>query len=219
MAQKVMDMNEADRPRERMERLGAAALRDDELMAILLGSGNAQMDVMTMAREFVRHIDDKGLDISLESLIMPGVGKAKACKVLAALEFARRRIKPDGVRIAETKDVLPLVRHVALQRQEHVLAITVNGANEVINVHTVAVGSVDHAAVDLREVFARAVGEKASGVILAHNHPEGKVAPSDADRELTRRIRAAGDVVGIPLLDHVVFDRKDYFSFVEHGLL
>lgn len=219
MAKKVMDMNEADRPRERLERLGAAALRDDELMAILLGSGNAQMDVMTMAREFVRHIDGKGLDIALDDLIMPGVGKAKAAKVLAALEFARRRIKPEGVRIAETKDVLPLVQHFAIQRQEHVLAITVNGANEVINVHTVAVGSIDRAPLDPREVFSRAVAEKASGVILAHNHPEGRVEPSDADKDLTVRIRAAGDVVGIPLLDHVIFDRKDYFSFVENGML
>jgi len=219
MAKKVMDMNEADRPRERLERLGAAALRDDELMAILIGCGNSQMDVMTMAREFVRHIDRKGLDVTLDELIMPGVGKAKATKVLAALEFVRRRIKPEGVKITETKDVLPLVQHYAVQRQEHVLAITVNGFNEVLNVHTVAVGSIDRAPLDPREVFARAVAEKASGIILAHNHPEGKAEPSEADKDMTARIRAAGEVVGIALLDHIIFDRKDYFSFVENGML
>jgi len=219
MAKKVMDMNEADRPRERLERLGAAALRDDELMAILIGCGHSQMDVMTMAREFVRHIDRKGLDVTLDELIMPGVGKAKATKVLAALEFVRRRIKPEGVKITETKDVLPLVQHYAVQRQEHVLAITVNGFNEVLNVHTVAVGSIDRAPLDPREVFARAVAEKASGIILAHNHPEGKAEPSEADKDMTARIRAAGEVVGIALLDHIIFDRKDYFSFVENGML
>ena len=111
MAKKVMEMAEADRPREKLVRLGAAALRDDELMAVLLGSGNAQMDVMTMSREFVKHIDGKGLDIKLGDLLMPGVGEAKATKVLAALEFARRRIKPAGVKILETKDVLPLIQH------------------------------------------------------------------------------------------------------------
>ena len=114
MAQKVMDMQEAVRPREKLVRLGAAALKDEELMAILLGSGNAQMDVMTMAKAFVKHIDGKGLDIKLEDLIMPGVVAAKATKVLAALEFARRRIKPEGLRILETKDVIPLVQHFCL---------------------------------------------------------------------------------------------------------
>ena len=115
MAKKVMDMLEADRPREKLARLGAAALKDEELMAILLGSGNAQMDVMTMAKAFVKHIDGKGLDIKLEDLIMPGVGAAKATKVLAALEFARRRIKPEGLRILKTHDVMQLIQHFAFQ--------------------------------------------------------------------------------------------------------
>ena len=219
MAKKVMEMREADRPREKLVRLGAAALRDDELMAILLGSGNAQMDVMSMAREFVRHIDGKGLDIKLGDLIMPGVGAAKAAKVLAALEFVRRRIKPEGVKILETKDILPLVRHFAFQRQEHILCITVNGANEVINTHTVAVGALDNAYLDPREVFSRAVGDKATGIVLAHNHPEGGLAPSEADLTITSRIREVGGIVGIALLDHVIFNRKDYFSFVENGIL
>lgn len=214
-----MDMQEADRPREKLVRLGAAALKDEELMAVLLGSGNAQMDVMAMAREFVKHIDGKGLDIKLGDLIMPGVGTAKATKVLAALEFARRRIKPEGLRILETRDVIPLVRHFAFQRQEHVLCITVNGANEVINTHTVAVGGLDKAGLDPREVFSKAVSEMASGVVLAHNHPEGAIEPSPSDREVTRKLAAAGQIVGIPLLDHIIFNRKNYYSFVENGLL
>jgi len=211
MAKKVMEMAEADRPREKLVRLGAAALRDDELMAVLLGSGNAQMDVMTMSREFVKHIDGKGLDIKLGDLLMPGVGEAKATKVLAALEFARRRIKPAGVKILETKDVLPLIQHFAFQRQ--------NGANEVINTHTVAVGAMENVSFDPREVFSRAVAEKASGIILAHNHPEGDLKPSDADREMTFRIQKAGEIVGILLLDHIIFSRNDYFSFAEHGAI
>ena len=219
MAKKVMDMLEADRPREKLIRLGATALKDEELMAVLLGSGNAQMDVMTMAKAFVKHIDGKGLDIKLEDLIMPGVGIAKATKVLAALEFVRRRIKPEGLRILDTKNVLPLVQHFAFQRQEHVLCITINGANEVINTHTVAVGGLDKAGLDPREVFSRAVSEKASGVILAHNHPEGAIEPSPSDREVTRKVKAAGQIVGVPLLDHIIFNRKGYYSFLENGVL
>ena len=150
---------------------------------------------------------------------MPGVGEAKATKVLAALEFARRRIKPAGVKILETKDVLPLIQHFAFQRQEHVLCVTVNGANEVINTHTVAVGAMENVSFDPREVFSRAVAEKASGIILAHNHPEGDLKPSDADREMTFRIQKAGEIVGILLLDHIIFSRNDYFSFAEHGAI
>lgn len=219
MAKKVMEMAEADRPREKLVRLGAAALSDDELIAILLGSGNAKLDVMAMAREFVKHVDGKGLDIKLEDLLMPGVGEATAAKVLAALEFARRRIKPDGVVIRETNDVLPLVQHFAMQRQEHVLCITVNGANEVINVHTVAVGSIDNASLDIREVFACAIAERASGIILAHNHPVGRVSPSSSDEEVTVKVKKTGDIVGIVLLDHVIFDRHGYYSFAENGKL
>ena len=219
MAKKVMEMAEADRPREKLARLGAAALKDEELVAILLGSGNAQMDVMTMARAFVKHVDGKGLEVGLDDLIMPGVGAAKAMKILAAFEFVRRRIKPDGTKIRETKDVLPLVRHFAFQHQEHVLCITLNGANEVINTHTVAVGSFDRASPDIREVFFRAVADKAAGIVIAHNHPEGVLRPSDADIQMTNHIRQVGDIVGVMLLDHIVFNRKEYFSFLEGGLM
>ena len=219
MSKKIRDMAESDRPREKLVRLGAAALRDDELIAVLLGSGNARMDVMEMAREFVRHIDGKGLNIGLADLSMHGVGVAKAAKVLAALEFARRRIKPEGMRISETKDILPLIHHFAMQRQEHAICITINGANEVINIHTVAVGAIDSAPLEPREVFNRAVTDKAAGIVLAHNHPEGGTAPSNADIEATRRVRDAGSVVGIPLLDHIIFNRSGYFSFVENGML
>ena len=219
MAKKVMEMEAFDRPREKLVRLGPAALKDEELVAILLGSGNAQMDVLTMAKEFVKHIDGKGLDVTIDDLKMPGVGTAKAAQILAAIEFARRRIKPAGTKILETRDVLPLVRHLAFQRQEHVVVITINGANEVIGTHTVAMGSLDKAPLDAREVFSQAVAEKASGVILAHNHPEGGIQPSNADIEATAHIKEAGSIVGIPLLDHIVFNRTDYFSFVENGMI
>jgi DNA repair protein RadC len=219
MTKKVMEMAAFDRPREKLVRLGAAALRDEELVAILLGSGNAQMDVMAMARTFVRHVDGKGLDVTIDDLKMPGVGTAKAAKILAAIEFVRRRIKPSETKILETRDILPLVRHFAFQRREHVVAITINGANEVMGMHTVAIGSLDKAPLDPREVFSQAIAEKASGVILAHNHPEGGIQPSEADVEATARIKDASAIVGVPLLDHVIFNRTDYFSFVENGML
>ena len=139
--------------------------------------------------------------------------------VVAALEFARRRIKPGGLQITTPAEVLPLIRHFADRKQEHFLCITINGANEVLNVRVVSIGLLDRAPVHPREVFAEAVTDRASGGILAHNHPEGGLDPSPADLEITRQIKLAGEHLGIALLDHIIFNPHAYFSFLEAGRL
>ena len=207
-----------DRPREKLVAKGAAALSDQELLAILLGKGTPQMDVMTLASKVARVIDDKGLDVRVEDLTsFEGVGEAKATLILAAIEFARRRIKPEGVKITTPADILPLIRHFADRKQEHFLSITVNGANEVLNVRVVSIGLVDRTPVHPREVFADVVADRASGIIVAHNHPAGSLEPSPADLETTRQLRQAGEIMGIQLLDHIIFNRSSYFSFLESG--
>ncbi|MEI6704782.1 MAG: DNA repair protein RadC, partial [Deltaproteobacteria bacterium] len=195
-----------DRPREKLVEKGASALSDQELLAILLGKGTPQMDVMTLASKVARVIDNKGLDVRVEDLTsFEGVGEAKATLILAAIEFARRRIKPEGVKITTPADILPLIRHFADRKQEHFLSITVNGANEVLNVRVVSIGLVDRTPVHPREVFADVVADRASGVIVAHNHPAGSLEPSSADLETTRQLRQAGEIMGIQLLDHIIF--------------
>ena len=209
-----------DRPREKLVAKGPQALSDQELLAILLGKGTPQMDVMTLAAKIARVIDDKGLDVRVDDLTsFEGVGEAKATLILAAIEFARRRIKPEGVKISTPTDVLPLIRHFSDRKQEHFLSITVNGANEVLNVRVVSIGLVDRTPVHPREVFADVVADRASGIIVAHNHPAGSLEPSNEDMETTRQLKQAGEIMGIQLLDHIIFNRSSYFSFLESGRL
>lgn len=205
-----------ERPREKLLAKGASALSDTELVAILLGSGSQKADVMAVATDVAKAIDRNGLAIRAEDLeAITGMGRAKATLVLAAIEFTRRRIKPEGLKITTPADVLPLIRHYADRRQEHFLTITINGANEVLNVRVVSIGLVDRTPVHPREVFADAVADRASGIIVAHNHPAGSLEPSAADREVTKQLKQAGEIMGIHLLDHIIFDRKGYYSFLE----
>jgi DNA repair protein RadC len=220
MSKSIRDIPEADRPREKLLRKGAAALSDQELIAVLIGKGTPGMDVMTLASKLARLIDEKGLDVKTEDLSQfPGIGDAKATLILAAIEFARRRIKPEGAKIVTPADLLPHVRHYADRKQEHFLCASINGANEILNIRVVSIGLVDRSPVHPREVFADALSDRASAVIVAHNHPSGGVEPSLSDVDVTKQLKAAGDIVGITLLDHIIFNRTDYFSFLEAGRL
>lgn len=220
MAKRIRDIPKHDRPREKLLQKGAAALNDQELLAVLLGQGTPAMDVMTLAGKLARVIDEKGLTVRTEDLIgFNGVGNAKAALLLAAMEFARRRIKPEGAKITTPADLLPHVRHYADRKQEHFLCASINGANEILNIRVVSIGLIDRTPVHPREIFADALTDRASAIIVAHNHPAGTLAPSSADIEATTQIKQAGEVVGIELLDHVIFNRTAYYSFLEDGTL
>lgn len=213
---KLRDTPRDERPRERLMRSGAGSLADIELLAVLLGSGIRGRDVLAVAREILKAIDAEGPSIQVEKLTpIPGVGQAKAALIAAALEFARRRIRPDGIRINKPADVIPVLSHYADRKQEHFLCIALNGANEMIACRLVSVGLANSTLVHPREVFADAIVDRAVSVILAHNHPGGDLAPSAEDREVTRRLREAGATVGIQVLDHIIFNRSGYFSFKE----
>lgn len=220
MSRTIAQIPEADRPREKLLRKGASALSDQELLAVLLGKGTASMDVMTLAAKLARLIDEKGLQVKADDLTQfDGVGDAKATLILAAIEFARRRIKPEGSKIEIPADLLPHVRHYADRKQEHFLCASVNGANEILNIRVVSIGLLDRSPVHPREVFADALADRAAAIIVAHNHPSGGVEPSQSDINITAQLKAAGEILGIELLDHIIFNRVDYFSFLEAGRL
>lgn len=220
MSRRISDIPEQDRPREKLLAKGASALSDQELLAVMLGKGTPEMDVMALATKVAKVVDEKGLDLKIEDLTQfHGLAEAKATLILAAIEFSRRRIKPEGIKIATPSDLLPLIRHYADRKQEHFLCATINGANEVISVRVVSIGLIDRSPVHPREVFADALSDRASAVIVAHNHPSGGLEPSRSDIEITTQLKAAGAVVGIELLDHIIFNRTDYFSFLEKGIL
>ena len=195
-------------------------MSDQELLAVLLGKGTPGMDVMELAAKLAKVIDEKGLNVQAEDLRgFEGMGDAKATLILAALEFARRRIKPEGVKIETPADLLPHVRHYADRKQEHFLCATINGANEIINIRVVSIGLIDRTPVHPREVFGDALSDRASAIIVAHNHPSGSLEPSAFDIAVTKQLKAAGIVMGIALLDHIIFNRNGYFSFLEAGRL
>ena len=155
-------------------------------MAILLGSGTKDSDVLTVAGRILKVLDGRNEKLSVEELQkIEGVGPAKASLIAAALEFARRRIRPEGLRISFPPDVLPLIRHFADRRQEHFICVSLNGANEVIATRVVSVGLVNKTQVHPREVFADPITDRASAVIVAHNHPSGSLEPSKEDIDIT----------------------------------
>ncbi len=218
MFKRIQDLDKGDRPREKLIQKGSQALSDAELLAIVLGSGSRQCDVMAIAGRMLPIIDQRGDATSVEDLLtIQGVGEAKATLILAALEFARRRIRPHGVKIAFPPDVFPLIRHLADRRQEHFIAISLNGAHEVIAVRTVSVGLVNRALVHPREVFADPITDRAAAVIVAHNHPSGNLVPSQDDLVITRQLKAAGETLGIQLLDHIIFNQEKHYSLMENG--
>ena len=218
MKKKIMNLPVHERPREKLLEKGAQALKDRELLAVLLGKGSQRHDVLTLAEKLIPVIDEKGTHLSFEDLAQfDGIGKAKAALILAAIEFTRRRVKPEGIRINVPSDLLPLIQHYADRKQEHFLCASINGANEVMNIRVVSIGLVDKSQVHPREVFADPLADRASAVILAHNHPVGPLKPSRADIETTKRLRQAGEIMGINVLDHIIFNQSGYFSFLENG--
>ncbi len=217
---KIKDLPEHDRPREKLIINGADALKDHELLAILLGKGTQKHDVITLAKKLIPVIDEKGMALSIDDLSQfDGIGSAKAALVIAAIEFSRRRIRPEGIIIKTPADLLPHIRHYSDRKQEHFLCASVNGANEIINIRVVSIGLIDRSHVHPREVFADPITDRASGIIVAHNHPSGGLEPSEDDISVTKRLKEAGEVLGINLLDHIIFNRNDYYSFLEKGLL
>lgn len=214
---RIRDLPPAERPREKLCQNGPKSLSDLELLAVVLGNGTPKHDVLGLAEEILKKLDSSA-EVSSQSLQeIEGVGPAQAMKICAALEFARRRIHPQGAKIVLPVDLLPLVRHYADRKQEHFLCASLNGANEVMAIRVVSVGLVNRTQVHPREVFADPIADRAVSVIVAHNHPSGSTAPSNQDVEVTRRLKAAGETLGIRLLDHIIFTRDSYYSFQEHN--
>jgi len=168
MKRRISEIPKPDRPREKLEQKGPESLSDLELMAILLGSGIKGHDVMTVADRILKTLDASKGNASVEELKpIEGVGLAKATLIAAALEFARRRIRPEGLKISFPADGLPLFRHYADRKQEHFICISINGANEVITTRVVSVGLVNRTQVHPREVFADPITDRASSTIVA----------------------------------------------------
>ena len=213
------------RPRERLLEASPSALSDGELLGLLFGIGSREKTAVELAGEVISEAGGlHGLyDVSVHELMrINGIGEAKACIILAAVELGRRigQVRnPGRPVISSPADVERLLRgRIANLDRENFVVVLLNTKNEVIETSTVSVGTLGASLVHPREVFKPAVRASAASVILAHNHPSGKVEPSREDREVTRRLGEAAGILGIEVLDHVIVG-DGYFSMKEHGML
>ena len=207
------------RPREKLAQHGARSLSDQELLAVMLGSGTSATPVQELARQVLPFLDCPET-VTVERLQqVTGIGPAKALLLAAALEFSRRRIRPEGIRIRRASDATPLLSHLVDRHQEHVVTISLSGAHEVLRIRTVSIGLLTSCPIHPREVFVGPITDRAYSIILAHNHPSGDPDPSEEDKRVTRQIAHAAGTLGIKLLDHIIVARRGYYSFQESGIL
>lgn len=216
MKQKMSEKYLADRPREKLRRLGPAALSDLELLQAMVGSGNAQADVLTISRHlldlFNQH--DPEIDYAQLSQIM-GLGPTKICNILAAFELAQRYLQPSVQPVIDSPEsAVAQFANIRHKAQEYLALLTLDGANRLIQRHIVSIGTLTASLVHPREIFAPAIADRAAAVILAHNHPSGNLTPSAADRATTTRIQQVGELVGIPLSDHIIVTKNDWRSIL-----
>jgi DNA repair protein RadC len=217
------DVEESERPRERLFELGPGALSDADLVALVFGSGSGGEGVLDVAARVTRSVHLRRLhQTAVEDLLaIKGMGPARAAQLLAAAEIGRR-LWPDAdpiplVRGPET--IFELTADIRRSNREHFVGFYLNSRNQVLRREIISIGSLNASIVHPREVFIPALAVSAASLILAHNHPSGDPSPSEEDLAITRRITESGRLLGIELLDHVVVARDAYTSFKERRLL
>lgn len=206
--------------REKTLEYGISFPTDEELIMLILGTGSKDIPVNVMARKIVRALDDSNSENRIQKLMkVKGVGKGKALAVAAAMELGKRRSGFFKAKIQHPEDIIPYVKNYSICDREHFLSITLNGNHEIINIHVVTVGIVNKTLVHAREIFADAIRENSSALILCHNHPSGNCMPSPDDVETTQGLVEASEIMGIRILDHIIIGPDNHFSFMENRLV
>jgi DNA repair protein RadC len=210
----ILALPKDKRPRERLLRDGPEKLSDKELLCILLNTGIKGKNVNMLAEELLNGLDkNNGIPSCKELIKITGLGESKAATIAAMLELGRRRWGIREIRVRSPEDAYSLINHYADRRQERFLCISLNGAHEVMAVRVVTVGLVNKTIVHPREVFSDPLQDRASAVCVAHNHPSGKLEPSEEDNEITRQLKNAADILGIKFLDHLIFSTEGFYSY------
>lgn len=215
----IKEMPKEERPRERLIESGPEALSNEELIAILLRTGDKELSVVDLSKEVLYHLESledlKRMSV-FELMNIRGIKEAKACTLIAAIELGKRlaSLKKENKRIIQSAydvyhDLFPSLAHLM---QEHFMAIYLNTKSEVITKETIFIGTINQTLIHPREIFKTAIKLSASAVIFVHNHPTGDSTPSKADLRATETLIQASDLMGIDLIDHIIIGKGEFYS-------
>ena len=221
----ITNWSEDDRPREKLMLKGKGVLSDAELIAILIGSGSRNESAVDLSKRILASVDTLNSlgKMSLAQLTnFKGIGEAKAISIIAALELGRRRRAEDSVeltKITSSKIVFEIMQPVIGElAHEEFWVIFLNNSNKVISKSQLSKGGISGTIVDVRLVFKLALETGATALILCHNHPSGALHPSEADKQITKKMKLAGDSLDVKVLDHLIITETKYFSFADEGI-
>lgn len=223
----IKNLSADDRPREKLMQHGYAALSNSEIIGILIGSGTRDKSAVQVCQDILNHVDgdlNKLAKLSVKDLQkFKGIGEAKAISIVAALELGRRRKNTEiaaKTSIKSSADAYNYLNHVFtdLHHEEfHILLLS--RANAIKSSALISKGGLSGTVADGKLIFKKALEESASAIILCHNHPSGNLKPSQSDIQLTKKLKEFGNMIDLPVLDHLIFTDNDYFSFADEGLL
>ncbi len=223
----IKDWNPEDRPREKLLLKGTSALSDAELIAILIGSGTANLSAVDVSKKILLHGKNNLNELAKlsvkELMKVKGIGEAKAITIVAALELGRRRKEVDAEekpKINTSKDAFDLIKGDLMDLpHEEFWVLLLNRANRVIKKKRVSEGGVSGTVADPKIIFKMALEELACGIVMAHNHPSSNLTPSQSDRDLTKKMKEAGKFLDVQLFDHIIVAGNKYFSFADEGFV
>jgi len=223
----IKNWSQDDQPREKLLYKGKAALSDAELVAILIGSGNREESAVALCKRILSSTDNNLSALGKMSIkqltAFKGIGEAKAISIIAALELGRRRRGEEALqkkKITSSKSVFELMQPIIGELEhEEFWIIYLNNSNKVIHKNQLSKGGITGTLVDVRLVLKNALEVGALGLILAHNHPSGTLKASEADKNITQKLKTAAQSLDIKVLDHLIITEKAYFSFADENVL
>lgn len=216
-----------DRPREKLLAKGKESLSDSELLAILINTGSGKSSAVDLAKKILKlgqdNLDELGKISITEMMTISGIGEAKAVTLVAALELGRRRTSTsilDKKYVRSSQELASFLKSSLKDHPYEVFAVVfLNRANKIKHFEILSKGGLTHTIVDPRIVFAKALEVQATSMVLCHNHPSGSLRPSRADEEMTERIKNAGKLLDIQVIDHLIVSDEGYYSFADEGLI
>lgn len=221
----IKDWSEDDKPREKLILKGKSTLSDAELIAILIGSGSRNESAVDLSKRILSNVGgiNSLAKLSISQLMkFKGIGEAKAVSIVAALELSSRRKTEKAneiVKITSSKRVFDVMQPIIGDlSHEEFWVLFLNNSNNVITKSQLSKGGISGTIVDVRLVFKLAMENGATGLILCHNHPSGNLTPSDADKQITKKIKQAGESLDVKVLDHLIITESKYYSFVDEGI-